>query len=308
MLPKTEWIYLNGEFIKWDDAKIHIASHVVHYGSSVFEGIRCYSTPKGPMVMRLKEHIQRLYNSARIYRMEPKISVHEYVEACLETIRRNKLPACYIRPLVYRGYGDLGVTPLNNPVDIAIMVWEWGAYLGPEALSKGVDVCVSSWRRMAPDTMPTYAKAGSNYMSSALIKMEAILFGFKEGIALDVQGFVSEGSGENLFIVKNGEVFTPPLSCSILPGITRESIMTLLREDFKIPVREANINREMLYLADEAFFTGTAAEVSPIASIDKIPVGAGKRGPITEKVQTMFLSILKGELPDKYGWLTPVNK
>lgn len=306
---KTDWICINGEFVKWDDAKIHIMSHVIHYGSSVFEGIRCYKTPKGPMVMRLKEHIQRLYNSAKIYRMTPDISVDDYVELCLETIRKNKMEECYIRPLIYRGYGDsIGVDPTKNPVDYAIMVWEWGKYLGEDALTKGVDVCVSSWRRMAPDTMPTYAKAGSNYMSSALIKMEAILNGYVEGIALDVNGFVSEGSGENLFIIKGGEVYTPPLSCSILPGITRDSVIKLFREDLKVPVNERNINREMLYVADELFFTGTAAEVSPIRSVDKIQIGNGARGPLTEKVQTLLLSILTGKAPDKYGWLTPVNK
>jgi len=306
---KTDWICINGEFVKWDDAKIHIMSHVIHYGSSVFEGIRCYKTPKGPMVMRLKEHIQRLYNSAKIYRMTPDISVDDYVELCLETIRKNKMEECYIRPLIYRGYGDaIGVDPTRNPVDYAIMVWEWGKYLGEDALTKGVDVCVSSWRRMAPDTMPTYAKAGSNYMSSALIKMEAILNGYVEGIALDVNGFVSEGSGENLFIIKGGEVYTPPLSCSILPGITRDSVIKLFREDLKVPVNERNINREMLYVADELFFTGTAAEVSPIRSVDKIQIGNGERGPLTEKVQTLLLSILTGKAPDKYGWLTPVNK
>ncbi|MFB3851534.1 MAG: branched-chain amino acid transaminase [Acidobacteriota bacterium] len=306
---KTDWICINGEFVKWDDAKIHIMSHVIHYGSSVFEGIRCYKTPKGPMVMRLKEHIQRLYNSAKIYRMTPDISVDDYVELCLETIRKNKMEECYIRPLIYRGYGDaIGVDPTRNPVDYAIMVWEWGKYLGEDALTKGVDVCVSSWRRMAPDTMPTYAKAGSNYMSSALIKMEAILNGYAEGIALDVNGFVSEGSGENLFIIKGGEVYTPPLSCSILPGITRDSVIKLFREDLKVPVNERNINREMLYVADELFFTGTAAEVSPIRSVDKIQIGNGARGPLTEKVQTLLLSILTGKAPDKYGWLTPVNK
>jgi len=308
MVAKTEWINLNGKFVKWDDANIHILSHVVHYGSCVFEGIRCYATPKGPMVMRLREHIQRLYNSAKIYRMTPPISLEDYIELCLETIRKNKMPACYIRPIIYRGYGEVGVDPTPNPVDYAVMVWDWGAYLGPEALEKGVDVCVSSWRRLAPDTMPTLAKAASNYMSSALIKMEAKALGFTEGIALDVNGFVSEGSGENLFLVKDGTVYTPPLSCSVLPGITRESVMRLFEKDLGVDVCQCNINREMLYLADELFFTGTAAEVSPIRSVDKIQVGAGKRGPLTEKVQTLLLSILKGEKPDKYGWLTPVNK
>ncbi len=308
MVNKTEWIWMNGKFVKWDDANIHIMSHVIHYASCVFEGIRCYSTPKGPAVMRLREHIQRLYDSAKIYRMIPKISVDEFVEVCLETIRKNNMKQCYIRPIIYRGYGEIGVNPLRNPVDMAVMVWEWGAYLGEEALAKGIPVCVSSWRRLAPDTMPTTAKAASNYMSGALIKMEALSLGFDEGIALDYNGYVSEGSGENIFVIRNGEVMTPPLSCSVLPGITRASVIQLLKEDLKIPVTECNINREVLYIADEIFFTGTAAEVTPVASVDKIGVGKGGRGPITEKVQTLLLSILQGKSPDKYGWLTPVNK
>lgn len=306
---KTEWICLNGKFVKWDEAKIHVLSHCIHYGSTVFEGIRCYKNKNGSVVMRLKEHIQRLYDSAKIYRMFPEITIDDFIELCLETIRKNNMEHCYLRPIIYRGYGDsIGVDPTKNPVDYAIIVWDWGKYLGEDALENGVNVCVSSWRRMAPDTMPTYAKAGSNYMSSALIKMEAISLGFDEGIALDVNGFVSEGSGENLFIVKNNEVYTPPLSCSILPGITRDSIITLLRNELKIQVNEKNINREMLYLADELFFTGTASEVSPIVSVDKITIGNGKRGPITTKVQSLFFDIVEGKKEDKYGWLTPVKK
>lgn len=304
---KTEWICLNGEFVKWDEAKIHIMSHCIHYGSSVFEGIRCYKTEKGSMVFRLREHIERLYNSAKIYRMFPPISVDKYIELTLETIRKNKMESCYIRPLIYRGYGDaIGVDPTKNPVDYAIMVWDWGKYLGEDALTKGVAVCVSSWRRMAPDTMPTYAKAGSNYMSSALIKMEAIVNGYSEGIALDINGFVSEGSGENLFIIKDKKVYTPPLSCSILPGITRDSIITLLKEELKLEVLERNINREMLYIADELFFTGTASEVTPITSVDKIMIGNGQVGEITRKLQEIFFDIVEGRRDDKYNWLTPV--
>lgn len=303
MVKETEFIWMNGKFVKWGDANIHIMSHVVHYASCVFEGIRCYSTPKGPMVMRLREHIQRLYDSAKIYRMIPGISVDEFCQACLETIRMNKMQQCYIRPIIYRGYGEIGVNPLPNPVDMAIMVWEWGAYIGDKA-----DVCISSWRRPAPDTMPTTAKAASNYMPGALIKMEAKSLGFDEGIALDYNGYVSEGSGENIFVIRNGEVMTPPLSCAVLPGITRASVMRLLRDDLGIPVTECNINREVLYIADEIFFTGTAAEITPVTSIDHMPIGSGNKGPITEKVRSLFLSILQGKSPDKYGWLTPVNK
>jgi branched-chain amino acid aminotransferase len=306
---KTEWICINGDFVKWDDAKIHILSHCIHYGSTVFEGIRCYKTDRGPMVMRLKEHIERLYNSAKIYRMYLDISVNDFLELTLETIRRNNMQQCYIRPIVYRGYGNsMGVDPSGNPVDYAIMVWDWGKYLGPEALEKGVNACISSWRRLAPDTMPTYAKAGSNYMSSALIKMEAIANGYDEGIALDVTGYVTEGSGENVFMVKDGVLCTPPLSCSILPGITRDSLITLARNELKISVKEENINRETLYLADELFFSGTASEVTPVVMLDKMTIGSGKIGPITKKLQQLFFDIVEGRREDKYNWLKPVNK
>jgi len=306
-IPKVDWIWINGEYVPWNDAKIHILSHVIHYGTCVFEGIRCYNTKNGPAVMRLKEHIQRLYNSAKIYRMDPKMPLDEFCETCLEVIRRNKIDECYIRPIVYRGYGDIGVNPLNNPVDLSIAVWEWGAYLGPEALAKGVDVCVATWSRCAPNTLPMMAKAAANYMNGGLIKMEAILNGYAEGIALDVNGNVSEGSGENIFVIKDGAVVTPPLGCAILPGITRQCAKTILTEELGIEVIEQHVNREMLYLADEIFFTGTAAEITPIATVDKIAIGSGARGPITEKVQTRYLEYVKGEREDKYGWLTPVN-
>jgi branched-chain amino acid aminotransferase len=304
----TEWIWINGEFIRWDDAKIHILSHVIHYGSCVFEGIRCYNTKQGPKVMRLREHIKRLFDSAKIYRMVMTQSIDEYCDVCLEVIRRNKLDACYIRPIIYRGYGEVGVNPLKNPVDSSVAVWEWGAYLGPEALEKGVNVCVSSWTRLAPNTMPTMAKAASNYMNGQLIKMEALINGYDEGIALDHTGYVSEGSGENLFVIQNGNVFTTPLANSILPGITRDSAIQILEKEMGLTVKERAVNREILYIADELFFTGTAAEITPIASVDKIPVGKGRRGPVTEEVQRRFLSILQGNSEDKFGWLTPVNK
>lgn len=308
MVAKTEWIWLNGEFVKWDDANIHILSHVIHYGTSVFEGIRCYGTPKGPQVLRLREHTQRLLNSAKIYRMECKWTVDELIEIQLETIRRNKMKACYIRPVLYRGYGDVGVNPFGCPEQVAVAVWEWGAYLGPEALAKGIDVCVSSWARMAPNTLPAMAKCAANYMNSQLIKMEAIKNGYVEGIAVDNRGHLSEGSGENLFLIKDGVVHTPDLANSVLPGITRDGVLKILKEELKVEVREHSVSREMLYISDEIFFTGTAAEVTPIASVDKIQVGSGKRGPITEKVQSRYLDIVTGKAEDIYGWLTPVDK
>ncbi|MEJ2367316.1 MAG: branched-chain amino acid transaminase [Acidobacteriota bacterium] len=307
MVPKTDWIWLNGEFVRWEDAKIHILSHVIHYGTGVFEGIRCYETPKGPQVMRLQDHIKRLYNSAKIYRMELEMSRDEYSELCLELIRRNNMSACYIRPLIYRGSGSMGVNPLNCSVDSAVAVWDWGAYLGPEALSKGVDVCVSTWNRVAPNTFPAMAKATANYMNGGLIKMEAIVNGFVEGIALDSQGYIGEGSGENLFMVLDDKVYTPPLSSGILPGITRDSVITLFEKEMGLTVHEKPLNREMLYICDELFFCGTAAEVTPIATVDKIKVGKGSRGPVTEEVQRRYLSLVKGEREDPYGWLTPVR-
>ena len=304
----TEWIWINGKFVRWEDANIHVLSHVVHYGTSVFEGIRCYATPKGPMVLRLRDHIKRLYDSAKIYRMALPMSVDDYCELCLEVIRRNKMAQCYIRPVVYRGYGDVGVNPLPCPVETAVAVWDWGAYLGAEALAKGVDVMVSSWNRPSPNSLPAMAKAAANYMNGQLIKMEALSLGFAEGIALDVNGYVSEGSGENIFIIRNGVVYTPSLGHSVLPGITRDGVLKILEEEMNFKVRHQGVPREMLYLADEIFFTGTAAEVTPIASVDRIQVGAGQRGPITQKVQERYLSLVKGEAEDVYGWLTPVNR
>jgi len=305
-LKKADKIWMNGEFVDWDAAKVHVLSHVLHYGSSVFEGIRVYKTPEGPAVFRLDDHTRRLIDSAAIYRMEIPFTFDELRDAQLETIRVNKLQECYIRPLVYRGYGAMGVNPAGCPIDVAIAVWEWGAYLGPEALKQGVDVCVSSWNRCAPNTMPNMAKAGSNYMNSQLIKMEAIANGYVEGIGLDVHGYVSEGSGENLFLVKNGVVYTTPIHGSILLGITRHSILTLLAE-MDIEVHETTIPREMLYVADEVFFTGSASEVTPIRSIDKIQVGGGARGPIAERLQERFFGMFDGTHADRYGWLTAVE-
>lgn len=296
-------IWFNGKFVDWKEANIHVLSHVVHYGSSVFEGIRCYNTKKGPAIFRLEEHVARLYNSAKIYRMDMPYSQDEFREAILETVKINGLKACYIRPVVFRGYAELGVYPLNCPVESVIAAWAWGKYLGEEALELGVDVGVSSWRRMAPDTMPNLAKAGSNYMNSQLAKMESLFNGYHEAIMLDYGGMVSEGSGENIFLVKEGILYTPPLSSSLLNGITRDSIITLAR-DMDLEVVEQQIPREMLYLADEVFLTGTAAEVTPIRSVDQITIGDGVRGQLTKKLQDSFFEILEGNTEDRYGWLT----
>ena len=307
MLTPTEKIWHNGRFIRWDEATIHVLSHVVSYGSSVFEGIRCYSTPAGPAVFRLREHVRRMVDSARIYRMENLgFSPAQLAEAMLELVRVNHMDACYIRPIVLRGYGEVGVNPLKNPIDVYIACWEWGQYLGEEALAEGVDVCVSSWTRLAPNTLPAMAKAGANYMNSQLIKMEALANGYTEGIALDAAGYVSEGSGENIFVVRDGKIHTPPLGASVLPGITRDAILTLAR-DLGIPLVEAIVPREMLYIADEVFFSGTAAEITPIRSVDRVPVGKGRRGPVAEKLQKEFFGIISGAIPDRHNWLTPVH-
>jgi branched-chain amino acid aminotransferase len=305
-MPKSDYIWFDGEFVPWDEAKVHVLSHVLHYGSSVFEGIRCYSTPKGPAVFRLEPHLKRMYDSCKVYRIEIPFAKEELGAAILETIRRNQLDSCYIRPLVFRGYGQLGVEPRSCPVSVIVAVWEWGAYLGQEALEQGVDVGVSSWRRMAPDTFPASVKAGGHYTNSQLIRMEATDLGYEEGIALDVYGYVSEGSGENLFMVRDGVILTPPLASSILGGITRNSIETLAH-DLGYEVREAMITREMLYMADELFFTGTAAEVTPIRSVDHITIGPGHRGPVTKALQEAFFAIVQGQVEDRHGWLTLVT-
>ncbi len=301
----TGKIWMNGSLVDWADAKIHVASHVVHYGSGVFEGARCYETVNGSACFRLDAHMRRLYDSARIYRMEPEISQKALTDAVLETIRANEFKACYIRPIVYRGYEALGVNPFTCPIEVAILTWEWGAYLGEGALEQGVDVRVSSWSRAAPNTFPTLAKSSANYANSQLIKMEAIVEGYSEGIALDVNGQISEGSGQNLFLVRDNILYTPPLSAAVLPGITRNSIMQIAR-DLGFQVNEEPLPRELLYIADEAFFSGTAAEVTPIKSVDKITVGAGRRGPVTEAIQRAFFAIVTGEAPDTHDWLSYV--
>ncbi len=306
MLKPTEKIWHNGRFIRWDDAKIHVLAHVTSYGSSVFEGVRCYETPAGPAVFRVREHARRLLDSAKIYRMDIPFSLAELSSAMVDTVRENGLQSCYLRPLVLRGYGNVGVLPTkDNPIETYVACWEWGKYLGDEGLSQGVDVCISSWTRIAPNTLPALAKAGANYMNSQLIRMEAQVNGYAEGIALDAAGYISEGSGENIFVVRDGKILTPPLGASVLPGITRDTIVTLARS-LDIPVVETIIPRELLYIADEVFFTGTAAEVTPIRSVDRIVIGEGRRGPVTERIQTAFFGVVEGRLEDKYGWLTPV--
>jgi len=307
MLTPTEKIWHNGRFIPWEEATIHVLSHVVSYGSSVFEGIRCYATPSGPAIFRLREHVRRMLDSAKVYRMDNiGHSAVELAEAMQELVRVNRMDSCYIRPIVIRGYGEMGVNPLKNPIDVYIACWNWGKYLGDEALAEGVDVCVSSWRRIAPNTLPALAKAGANYMNSQLMKMEALANGYSEAIALDATGYVSEGSGENIFVVRDGKIHTPPLGNSVLPGITRDSVLTLAAEQ-GIPLVEAIVPREMLYIADEVFFSGTAAEITPIRSIDRIAVGKGRRGPITERLQKEFFAIVSGTKPDRHGWLTQVS-
>jgi branched-chain amino acid aminotransferase len=299
-------IWKNGEIIPWKDATIHIMSHVIHYGSSVFEGMRCYKTPNGPSIFRLADHIRRLFDSAKIYSMPISYSIDDIIKACNLTIKENGFESAYVRPLVYRGYHSLGVDPTKCPVDVVIGALNWGAYLGDDAIIGGVDVGVSSWNRLAPNTMPAMAKAGSNYMSSQLIKMEALRVGYSEGIGLDVNGYVSEGSGENIYIIRDGKIYTPTLASSILPGITRDCVLTIAKE-FDIPVEKASIPREMLYIADEVFFSGTAAEITPIRSVDGVQVGTGKRGPITEKIQKRYFDYINGRCDDIYHWHDFIN-
>ncbi len=304
-IKQSQYIWFEGQFVPWGEAKVHVLSHAMHYGSSVFEGIRCYETATGPAIFRLPEHVARMFRSCKIYRMEIPYTQEQVSQAIIDTVAVNKLRSCYIRPLVYRGYEQLGVEPRTCPVQLAIAAWEWGAYLGADALEQGVDVGVSSWRRMAPDTTPAGAKVGGHYTNSQLIHMEAAEHGYAEGIALDVYGYVSEGSGENIFLFQDGVLYTPPLGTSVLGGITRDCVIKLAKE-MGYEVREVLVAREQLYTADELFFSGTAAEVSPIRSVDHIVVGAGRRGPITAKLQEAFFKIATGQVPDRFGWLTPV--
>jgi branched-chain amino acid aminotransferase len=302
---EVRWVWMNGRLVEFDKATIHVMSHALHYGSGLFEGIRCYNTRQGPAVFRLPEHLKRLENSCKVYRMKIPYDRTELTRAIFDAIRANELEECYIRPIVYRGFGTAGINPLNSPVEVSIAVWPWGRYLGDDAIEKGVDACVSTWRRGGLGGSPAMAKATANYLNSQLVKMEAINNGYAEGIALDSQGYVSEGSGENIFLVQDGVIHTPPVSSSILPGITRNAVITLA-EEFGIQVRRDAIPRGMLYTCDEAFFTGTAVEITPIRSIDRIPVGAEGPGPVTRKLIREFLALTRGEAPDRHGWLSPL--
>src|SRR5215467_9805183 len=303
-IQKTEKIWHNGKFVAWDNATLHVMSHVVNYGSSVFEGIRCYAPPAGPAIFRAQEHAQRLLDSAKIYRIDVDYTRDEIVAAMVSLVQHNAVWPCYLRPIILRGYGEAGVNPFNSPTEVYICNYPWGKYLGSDC-EQGVDVCVSSWTRIAPNTLPAMAKSGANYMNSQLIKMEAILNGYVEGIALDVNGYVSEGLGENLFVVRHGTLFTAPLGNSVLPGITRDTVLNIAR-DLGIPIVEQGIPREMLYIADEVFFSGTAAEITPIRSVDKISVSKGTVGPITKAIQREFFGVIKGAIADRHNWFTPV--
>jgi branched-chain amino acid aminotransferase len=300
-IAKASKIWMDGKLVPWDKAQVHVLSHVLHYGSSVFEGLRCYNTARGSACFRLGDHMERLRASAKIYRMDIPYSVEELCAATKNLIRVNRLKACYVRPAVFRGFGQMGVNPLNCPLQTIIAAWEWGAYLGDDAARKGIDVCVTSWRRLAPNTMPSLAKAGANYMNSQLMKMEAVLDGFAEAIALDIEGYVAEGSGENVFIVKDGGIVTPPSGASILPGITRHAVIQIAR-DLGYPVRKQMLPREGLYIADEVFLTGSAAEITPVRSVDRIKIGNGRPGPVSRKIRKAFLKIVH-EGKDPYGWL-----
>lgn len=302
----ADYIWFNGEIMPWQDAKVHVMSHALHYGSSVFEGVRAYNTHQGPAIFRLQEHTRRLFDSAKIYRMEIPYSESEINQACKDIISRNGLKNAYIRPLAFYGDVGMGLTPPKVPAEVTVAAFEWGAYLGDDSADQGVDVCVTSWQRLAPNTMPTGAKAGGNYLSSQLISMEAKRNGYHEGIGLDVNGYLSEGAGANVFLVRNGKIYTPPSSACILPGITRDSIMRLAK-DLGLEIVEEQIAREALYLADEIFMTGTAAEIVPVRSVDRIEIGAGKAGPITKQLQQTFFGLFDGSTPDTYGWLEPVS-
>jgi len=307
-IPATQFIWFNGKLVPWEKCTVHVLSHALHYGSSVFEGLRAYETPKGVAIFRLRDHTRRLFDSAKIYRIPMQYSPEQINEACRQVIASNNLVrGAYLRPIVFRGYGELGVAPKNDPpTEVAVAAWEWGKYLGHGSEEDGVDVCISSWQRVAPNTLPALAKAGGNYLSSQLIGAEARRLGFSEGIGLSTDGTVSEGSGENLFVVKDGVLMTPALAHSVLGGLTRDAIMRLAKER-GIEVRECAIPRELLYIADEAFFTGTAVEITPIRSVDRINVGAGKRGPITETLANAFFGLFTGKTADKWGWLDYVD-
>ncbi len=300
------FIWFDGKLVRWEEATVHVTAHVLHYGSSAFEGIRCYETANGSAIFRLEPHVRRLFNSCKIGRIDVPWSQQQLTDAILDTVSHNGQPSCYIRPLIFRGSEVLGVDGRKCPTQVAIISWNWGKYLGADAIDAGVDVCVSSWRRMAPDTAASLAKIGGQYVNSQFAKMEAVELGFSEAIVLDINGNVSEGSGENIFVISDGVIYTTPIGSSILSGITRDSAATIAR-DLGYEVREQTISRDMLYIADEIFFTGTAAEVTPIRSIDRITIGKGSRGPITKAIQERFFAITSGQIADKYNWLTPVS-
>jgi branched-chain amino acid aminotransferase len=306
-LKTTKFIWHEGRLVPWEQATVHVLSHALHYGSSIFEGIRVYQTPQGAIGFRLTDHVRRLFHSAKIYRIKIPYTREALVAACRDVVRENGLlKGAYIRPIAYRGYGEMGVAGnIEQPASVSIAAWEWGSYLGEGGLEQGVDVCVSSWQRVAPNTVPALAKAGGNYLSSALVTLEARRLGFAEGIALSVDGYVSEGAGENLFLVQNGKLYTPPVAASILSGITRDTVAKLA-ESLGLPVLEQNIPRELLYIADEVFLTGTAAEITPVRSVDKITIGEGKRGPITERLQKLFFGLFDGSTVDRWNWLEPI--
>ncbi len=304
-ISETEWIWHDGKFVKWADAQVHVLSHSMQFGSAVFEGIRCYDTPTGPAVFRLREHLKRFMNSCKIYRMDMQYSQEDIAKASLEMLAKNGVPSCYFRPMALRGYGAAGMVPFDSPVEVYLSCWPWGAYLGDGALENGVDACVSTWARVAPNTIPAAAKIAGNYLSGQLVKMEALANGYDEGIALSPGGTISEGSGQNVFLVADDVLYTPPIDGTMLTGITRDTIITLAR-DANIQVIEKTLPREMLYTADEMFMTGTASEVTPVRSVDKLKVGNGKVGPITRSVQSEYLDIVKGKKPDRHGWLTMV--
>jgi branched-chain amino acid aminotransferase len=304
-MEKSDKTWFDGELVPWDQASVHVSAHALHYGSSVFEGIRAYPFPQGPAIFCLEEHLDRLWASCKVYRMEIPYSREEVRQAILDTIRANGHPECYIRPIVFRGWGTFSLDGRSCPTHVSIITVYMGKYLGEGALENGVDVGISSWHRMAPNTLPAAAKIGGQYVNSQLIVMEAVERGYAEGIALDVSGYVSEGSGENIFLVRNGRISTPPLSGSILDGITRRCVLTLA-DEMGLEVREELIPRELLYVADELFFCGTAAEITPVRSVDGIAVGGGKRGPITTRLQEAFFDIVEGRAADRHGWLTPV--
>jgi len=307
LTPDTtpELIWFNGRLVPWASATVHVMTHALHYGSSVFEGMRCYDTPRGPALFRAREHVRRLRDSARVYRMELPFDPDTLLDACRAAVRENGLTNAYLRPLVWRGVGGLAVNASRHPVEVMVAALPWGPYLGDDALALGADVCVSSWTRPAPNTLPTGTKAGGNYLSGQLVAMEAERLGFVEGIALDTSGTVSEGSGENVFLVRDGVIVTPPATSSILPGITRDTVITLAR-DMGLTVREERVPREALYAADEIFFTGTAVEVTPVRSVDGVVLGDGRRGPVTARIQRAYFAAVRGESPDAHGWLTYV--